>query len=59
LALVDYATPWQTGVWLPDEAVAFIEEFDAGRSVLPFDFDLPFDVQTHLERRAKFESAAR
>jgi len=38
--VVDYATPWQIEIWSPEEVIQFVEDFDAGRKVKPFAFEL-------------------
>jgi hypothetical protein len=50
--VVDYATPWQTEIWTPDEVSIFVELFDIGGAVEPFAFELEFDAQAHEKRRA-------
>jgi hypothetical protein len=51
-AVIDYATPWQSECWLPDEAVNWLEAFDKDEPVEPFSFELGFDKDAHETRRA-------
>ena len=51
-AVIDYATPWQTEVYLGDEPTDWLERFDNGETVEPFVFELDFDKDAHETRRA-------
>ena len=56
--VVDYATPWQTEIWNPEEVTEFVERFDAGLPVEPFAFDLEFDPVSHAKEKAAWNETA-
>ena len=56
VAVIDYATPWQTEVWLPEEIIDWLEQWNEGKMVKPIEFELEFelefDLNVHETRRA-------
>lgn len=51
-AVIDYATPWQSECWLPEEIIDWLENWNNGEKVKPVEFEIDFDLEVHETRRA-------
>jgi hypothetical protein len=43
--VIDYATPQQVEIWSPEDVAHFVEEFDLGHDVEPFEFELEYPTE--------------